>query len=1103
MDVHKEQTLGTSHDNSAIAAEATSASALKDSAVVANKDATDKDDHSKKKKSAKSRTIPATEVQQKPQTTRDSKSNDYDQTVQRLETGLPDPVPPSTVSNKPQRLPDGQLNTLTHADIARRRAEQLLRRRYRWIESCAPKLFVLLPNNYATSTKTEADFDDAYVSSLNWTDFAVHFLCDCGGIPGFENLSCPHWTLKEYPWGHPITNTSERSIIDRFASYMVCILEVFKYGVDLDLDSEDGGNNPNTNGHGDSSSGNNRSRINIPAETDPDLRKRIELAIRYLQSKGARTSDDFLNVAERYTPESLALECVVPVSPPIKANLSTMKSLFFSDNRRAIDDTHPYLTQERDVRWVCLHHYSLMTPQAPWTTALKYSNDTAPSSSEFRACMGAFRAVITTRERAREYYRLGEQLTTICVLRLFLDWDLTQEDEEELRVAVSKFPAVCVRIQVRAGSMYTGIVPGFGHGYSAIIFEALKNTKIEAFVMDQGAKDEPAFYGYDERYDVKRSFSARDALVRFKRSAKKNKMNLRILVTDIDRGILRIRKVFEGLHHFTKLSLIISDIWEYVTITFLKPGMPGYDIEDTDYMSNRPLTFFEKRGNMDSITYNCRVMGDNQFLQSKALTSLSLGFIYSRDRNKVRDVLKNNKRLQKIELENLVQDDPSQIYESFKALLVNHPTLDKIEVKQRHTRSSSDFVWRDVSDPAKMSVMVTMYEGDKVASMFQKYATSLRRINICGISIQDASVLEKVLRPKKGPFKLKSLTIIDAHLVEAAALEDLKKIITRGDIEEVKIFGDAGKIKSDKELETERMDHNNSLVSGAGAGAGHHSMADKGSNHKGRIRLSEKGKQKLEEEAAIKMRDFVMSISAKITGLCIWSNSCHRILDALDKKRPYSPIMPMLSSFSASGMHKRILDYRWLAETLLYKSAVIRKVMNEYTKVRGSSGNSNNSNFSHSIKDLSIGSDAALGSVKDIGIPSPGSIIATAIEICPVQVVPLDDLSLQDFEVQPEDWGFLLSVLDFSRLRTFRLDLVNEVTGEMLDMLADVIPSGAPLESFSISVPGPTAEESMMCQQKIKKKVEGGAAGTSRTGTGAGAGEKDKHVAILVNGFIG
>lgn len=1087
----QEKHVGTNADGDAAKAATTiTAGRPKDDAVILNKAVPDKEDHSKKnKKAAKSRGAAGTEVKQKPRMIREyTGDDDYEQTIHRLDLASKYPVSPGPEAIKLQRLADGQRNTLTNAEVARRRVQFLMGKRYRWIESCAPKLFVLLPTNYATSSKMETDFDPAYVASLNWTDFSVHFLCDCGGVPGFDSQYNPHWALKEYPWGHPITNSTEKSMIERFGSYMVCVLEMFKYGLDVYMEMDNDGGN--------------RRRLTIPAETDPDLLKRIELAIKYLQFRGARTSDDFLNIAASYTPESLVLEAIVPIFPLTKPNLAMVKGLFFSDNRRTIDDTHPYLTMDRDIRWICLTHYALMSPQAAWAAALKYSSDPASSISEFRTCMGAFRAVITTRERARDYYRLGEQLTSTCVLRLFLDWDLTQEDEEELRVAVTKFSAACVRIQVRSASMHSGNVPGFGHGYSAIIFAALKNRRIEAFVMDQGAKDEPSFYGYDERYDVKRSFSARDALVRFKRSSRRDKMNLRILVTDIDRGVLKIRKMFEGLHHFTKLSLIISDIWEFVTITFLKPGMPGYEIQDTDFMSNRPLAFFEKRANMDSITYNCRVMGDNQFLQSKALTSLSLGFIYARDRNKVRDVLKNNKRLQRIELENLVHDDPSQIYESFKALLVNHPTLEKIEVKQRHARSSSDFIWREVSDPTKMNVMITIYEGDKVASMFQKYATSLRRINVCGISVHDAAVLEKVLRPKKGPFKLRSLTIVDAHLIEAAALEDLKKIVIRGDIEEVRVHGDITKIKSDKEIESDRVEHGTAAAAAAAGSSSNHMMADKGNNHKGRTKLLEKGKQKMEEEAAVKTADFVLSIAPKITGLSIWSNSCYRMLDALDRKRPYSPILPMLTTFSASGMHKRILDYRWLAETLLYKSAVIRQVMNEYTKAGGASGggnsnsNSNNSN-SKGDKDVSAGSGTPLEQATNTGIPSPGSIIAIATEMFPTKVVPLDDLSLQDFEVQPEDWGFLLSVLDFSKLRTFRLDLVNEITGEMLDMLTDAIPVGAPLESFSISVPGPTPEESLLCQQKIKRKVEG------VTARGTGTGEKDKHVAILVNGFIG
>ncbi|KAF8932587.1 hypothetical protein EDD21DRAFT_443528 [Dissophora ornata] len=955
-------------------------------------------------------------------------------------------------SSRPRRLPEGQHNSLTVADVVRKRIGDVLRKRYHWIESSSPKLFVLLPASYTTSTKTEADFDNTYLNVLNWADFAIHFLCDCGGVSGFKKLCHPHWNLKDCPWGHPTASGTERSIIEKFGPYIMGILEMSQHGVMFE--GED-------------------THLTVPAESDPELQKRITLAIKYLRHKGLTTSEHLLSIISGY--EDSALDYIPPITPLTKKAMAQMKTYFYSDSRQAIEDTHLYLTPDRDVRWVCLAHCLSLSPSAEWSAALKFSYDPASTATEFRTSMGAFRSVITTKERARVFYQLAEKLTSTCILRVFLDWDLTADDEEELRVAASKFPAVFVRIQLRAASTRSG-VSGFGHGYSPIIFEALKNKNIEAFVMDIGTKDEPSFYGYDERFDVKRSFSSEDGLVRYKKSVKTGKMNLRIMVTDIDKGALKVRSVFKGLHNFTKLSLIMSDIWEYVTIKFLKPGQPGYEIEDTDYMSGDPLAFFEKRGNQDSVKYNCQVMADNRFIHSKVLTSMNIGFVYARDRNKVREVLKNNKRLQRVDLENLVQDDPSQIFESFKALLINHPTLQSLEIKQRHTGAPSDFHWRDVSDPAKMRVTITTYEGDKVASIFQKYATSLRSIHICGITVQDAAVLEKSLRPKKGPFKLENLWIFNVHLIDPAALDDLKKIILRGDIAKVRVSGDVTVTHSDKDSDPAE-----------GGSSSNKSNIKKLAEHL--------VKKRMEEKAAAKTVEFCMSIRTKVTELSVSSNSSQRIIEALEQRRPQASILPMLSGLLVSGVRKRIIDHKWLTEILCYKSTVIRGLLED---CMADSPNGIKPSTSHKKQggdgktkeatgDDAFTSAAAAAAAGSIDALASGPAATAAYTVCPATVKPLDNISLRDFEVQAEDWEFLLRVLDFRYIKRFRLDTASEMTGEMLMRLVEAIPNACPLESISISAPGPTPDESLLCQRAISMKAK----------------PLDGHLTVLVNGYIG
>ncbi|KAG0323742.1 hypothetical protein BGZ99_002542 [Dissophora globulifera] len=939
-----------------------------------------------------------------------------------------------------RRLPAGRTTTLTIADVLRKRVKDIITKRFHWIESSAPKLFVILPANYVTPTNADAVYEDTVVSALNWVDFAVHFLCDCGGITGTHSHTAakPHWNLKDAPWGHPINSDIERRLIDKFGEYMMGILETFKYGVELEGDD---------------------AHLSIQAEEDPELQKRISWAIKYLSRKGIATVETHLAVTSGY--EEAVLQYIPAIPPLVKQDMDYMRSNFFSDSRRTVEDVHSFLTPNRDVRWVCLGHCLDMSPQLEWAAALRFASDPASATSEFSTLVGAFRAVVTSRVRARDFYQLAEKLTSTCVIRLFLDWDLTAEDEEELRVAVSKFSAVCVRLQVRAASTNSDQVVGFQHGYSAIIFEAMRNRNIEAFVMAMGVKDDQRYYSYDEHFDLKQSFSSDEGLVRYKRSHKTDKMNLRILVTDIDRAVLKIRSTFKGLHNFTKLRLTMSHVWEYVTIKFLKPGQPGYEIEDTDYHGNDVLSFFEKRGNRDSVNYNCRLMGDNRFIHSKVLTSVSLGFTYAKDRNKVREVLKNNKRLEVLDLENLIQDDPSQIFESLKALLVNHPTLHRLAIKQRHHRANSDFTWSDVSDPAKMEVTMIFYESDKVVSMFQKYATSLSSLNMCGISAQDAAVLERSLRPKKGPFKLRNLWLSDVHLMEQAALDDLKKIILRGDFAKVTVSEDITKRQSDRD-----------------AGAAE-------SSETGRTKaIPEKVKQRLETEAAIKTTEFLMSIRTKVTGVYTWGSSSRRVVDVLEKRRPLSVVMPMLKDLSFSGDPKLIADYTWLKEILLFKSASLRAMISTHLSRKGKSHGKDKD------KDQDKGLQELVAAVSNATGPVPRSRLAQFVQFalsnCDVNIEPLRDISLMDVEINAEDWDFLLKVLDFGHIKRFRMELANEITGEMLLKLPDVMPLDMILDSFSISAPGPTADESLLCQKLILMKLA----------------KTSKSRVVLVNGYI-
>ncbi|KAF9899754.1 hypothetical protein BX616_002864 [Lobosporangium transversale] len=1008
-------------------------------------------------------------------------------------------------------------NRLTAANVVRKRVQEILTKRYRWIEASAPKLFIVLPAASWAVNVGQAALEEV-ASKLSWSDFAVHFLCDCGGRSR-ASTTFAHSNLTDCPWGHPLTRAVEQSMIERFGDYMMAILEALKFGV---VHHE------------------NDILCCFPAEKDPELQTRITLAIIYLENQKVKSSQSFLN--QDPSGSSTKISDIPSVTPLGKRDFAAISSLFFlGDPRRMLEDTHPILTPERDVRWVCLHHCVTMSPNDAWTSAFRFSGDSASTVTEFRTSTGAFRVVITTRERAREYYKLAEKLVTTSVLRIFLDWEMNNEDEEELRQAIAKFKAACVRVQVRTDSAYSGKVLGFGHGYSDIIFEVLKNKNIEAFVMDVGPKDDPSLYGYNERYDITRTFTTSDQrfrLVRFKRSSKDiNKINMRILVTDIDHGVQRIRSMFEGLHHFTKLNLVMEDIHENVSIKFLKPGQPGAEIEDSEYQTGDLLQWLEKRGNQDTIHYRGLLKSDNCFLHSRILTSLYLGYSYARDRKRVWHIIKSNKRLVTVELEIVGQDDPSQIYESYKSLMANHPTLKTFQIFQRHHRMSSEFQWSDMSDPSKMKVRITTHEGDKVASMFQKYATSLSSLDIYGITSQDAAILEKSLRPRKGPFKLKKILIMDAHLMEDSTLEDLRKIILRGSFENINMIVDIRKLKksiagySDEEDSTigERQSQGQQIPKNNSKAV---AVNGQKKTKKKMLTNSDQAKERMQTEALRKSIDFMISIGTKVTMFDVWGANTQRMLQYLAAKTPQTAILPSLKTISIRVKNGQLLDQKWFTEVLFYKSAPIRELWEEHAArcASGKSGarnggatvHNNNNGISANYHQRRHENDSDKQQQQDqqdqqdhdyqqqqrefvmrleeisgfteafINQHVSGAFeLASAAFECPQRIAPLDDVSIQDVEIQAEDWYFLLQALDFREIRMFQLEVASPISGEMLNKLLDAIPDmSCALESCSISVPGPTPEEALHFQQELMKKAM-----MSRRAD-------DERPTIMVNGYI-
>ncbi|KAF9576639.1 hypothetical protein EC968_006987 [Mortierella alpina] len=790
---------------------------------------------------------------EEPQTEQEKAFANLQNVLARVKAEFIDRLPPQSavaLKDEPSSGP------VTFMDVLERRGKEILQKRYHWADAVYPKLFYILP---FVDTAPESENEKSDLGKpLTFADFRVHFFCDCGDIKEFNSNFVSHCKWKDMPKGYSIKVEKEDQVIEEYGDYLMAVLEILMYGAYVD------------------------GMLQLLAQTDPMLQRGFQLSVKFLESKGITSAKRLMMET---SPQSVEEVAPIPALDTKQLRRFVGSYLHIAQGTRCIGGMHPYLTPDRDVRWVSLTHWVAMSGHEELAEAMDFSNHPASSVCEFDTETGAFRAEIKTRERARDFYRLAEKLKTVCVLRLFLDWTLTLEDEDELAEAVSRFPAPVVKVMVRTDPSPSEGAPGFGIGYSDVILAALANRKIEAFAMNQRNEDQRAIYGHDERFTMENP-SLSDSLARFQWDPNTERLTLELGVTDLDKSIVVVRYALRGLHRLSRLKLRI-DHWENVEITFIEPGQPGSEIEDKNYDSGNLAPFFESRKCQDKIKYSCqRRRNGSLFFPTKSLTEVTLTYAYARDRNRIRDILKQNKSLRTLELWNDPPvDDASQIFETYKSLMANHPTLTKFQVQMKHMRGGvSDFSWTGVSGPpADMSVRLSVTGQDKVVSVFQKYATSLSSLNLESPSVQDVSVLEKALRPKKGPFKLRRLMVTGTVEMQAGALEDLKRIILRTDFEEV-LFGGSMEWKPDD---------------------------------------VKKGLRRPIEllPAIARAAEFLVSINTKVTYISFYGKEAHTFLEDLaDSKGPGS-CMPRLQELTISGeTRQRLVQYRWFLSLILYKS---------------------------------------------------------------------------------------------------------------------------------------------------------------------------------------
>ncbi|KAG9061743.1 hypothetical protein KI688_006893 [Linnemannia hyalina] len=771
------------------------------------------------------------------------------------------------------------------------RVKTILKDYLSWTQSCHPRFFCFLPIVPDPGPNAEADGEPNLNEVIQSdTKFQLYYFCDCGDVPGFEGRWYGHWTIKEgehylnNATGESTTQAQLDDIIPLVGTSMMAYMEALKYGAYVN------------------------DELIVPPQTHPDAQRRISLAIRYFESKGVRSSEGYW----RDRLAGVRSEDIKPVTSPLHKHRVEFWRIVEKNRWVRLSELIPFKTTGGDVRWVCQSHWHALTNLADVQRATDFSKNPQSTKSEYRMTQGAFITEILSMQRAREFFQLAERMTSTVVLRVSLDWDLTSGDEDELNLLIGRLSATALHLTVRRKTRCaSGALVGFASGYVQLTLAAIWNPSIEIFMLlFRPPADEPDYSTYYERHYMLSSCDSlcSDTIATLMKLKKGAPARAILQASDIDLAAASFRKLAKGFHYFSELQLTKESIQVNAMIKFKNKFGDSEPIpKDTDYNNGDLFKYFEQREWIDDVECDCSEATFSQLLLLHNLTKVVTWFSLKQDRVKFRELIRFNKKLKELTLHDTERDDPSQIFETYKALLANHPVIELFEVRQHHIDSAdSTFAWKNPKESTKMRVAITCYAGDKVQSMLQKYAPLIDRLTIEHLKASDASVLEKSTRPKKGPLSLRWLGIHNVHLLEAAVLDDLKKVILRSDIDQVMVTGSTFKASI-------LLDDATTLARHDGSNTSRRTVA-KGGAVKKRDDFAE-------EKANVGVwAEFIMGIRTKLTDMSISTKDPANILAALEAQvvPGEQPDMIRLQGFTMTGVWTQsILSYPWMERLLL------------------------------------------------------------------------------------------------------------------------------------------------------------------------------------------
>ncbi|KAG0265727.1 hypothetical protein BGZ95_003232 [Linnemannia exigua] len=867
---------------------------------------------------------------------------------------------------------------LTIEDLIRHRVKDIFKSRYSWAQSNGhSRLFIFLPVLKASPTLGSAKSTQTTLATNTSTGtnkstkFQLYYLCDCGNIPESQENASPHWIDKDdhqrpcsMPSSDDLSQQQLRSFIPLVGHHVMGVLEMFKHGVYID-------------------------------KAPQEVAQRVSLMIEYLESKGIRSCQGFMAAISSGFAAG-ATESILEQFPPIAAldekALSALKTWTFRDYTKQYAALYPFRTSEGDVRWTCEHHWKRLWPDFTSYGIVATFHGRKRHEGWYSHLFGVLCSRVTTMGLAMEYFGITELIPQNPVFTIWLDFNLTLKDVDELARVLGRLSAAVIHFLVRSKTepddeKDSGIHPG----HLQLMAAALRNPNVEMFTLTEVGSD--TIYGFQEPplpMNILLSYrpKAGQRITTIERGVKGGKINAVMRVTNANLAIATIRHLAGGFHHFSELRF--GHRAHHLTFNFadIKDGETERDgLDDMDVTSTNIVSYLDKRQWRDEVICSSNDNLGVNYLRLRCLTNLTMKVALDKERSLVRDVIMLNEHLKFLTLE--TGDpiyDPSQAYETCKQALFDHSTIEEFKITSLNGAplSPSTFIWKHPNDLAKMRVDIVCNRADRVEAMFQRYGPLIERLEVEGLSLTDATAMDKLARRKKRPLAPTYLLIKNVHLMEPAVREILQDVVVKGDTEHVVVHGSV-------------IPHSFQPVHGG--------KRDESMNA-----------SKLEANVKI-WTEFLVAVRAKVTEFSIRDDSKKRFLRAMELQPAVSLEMPRLTSLHLlCAMDSSLFDRPWLDMLLEFKCSA----------------------------------------AQDIEVLDEASNRASALEVLTrknqmVGMQPFTELRLYEVMMKPDDWTRLMRYMDFSQIVNFVVQQKNAMSKEVMLQIADVVPrDSAVLKMFHL-----------------------------------------------------